>query len=421
MGREDIIKKCRVCGSDKLQKVFYLGNQYVSNFVWSEKGGIKAPLDLILCKNCSLVQLGHGAVDSNILYRNYWYKSGVNQTMKSALKNITSKVEKLVTFEKGDVVLDIGANDGTLLRSYVRRDIRRTGFEPARNLMEECMAGNDIVLNDFFNVRSYFEFIGKKARVITAIAMFYDLEDPNVFVSDLASCLHSDGVLVIQMAYQPLMLEELAFDNICHEHIEYYSMKSLSYLLDRHNLEIFDVELNDVNGGSFRTYIKHKGNNRVKGFRDADQRMKELNDKEKRMGANTVDAYIKFSRKVHDLRKKTIDFIKQEVNHGKKIYVYGASTKGNTFLQFYGLDASLVEGAADRNPLKWGLKTIGTFIPIVSEEDAKKSKPDYFLVLPWHFRKEFLKRERHYLERGGKMIFPLPKLEVVSISDLSKG
>ena len=416
MALNKTIKKCRVCSSARLQSVITLGNQYISNFVWQDREGIKAPLELAMCENCKLVQLKHTAIDPNILYRNYWYKSGINLTMQQALADITKKVEKLSKLQKGDIVLDIGANDGTLLRSYKTKDIKLIGFEPAKNLMEDAQKNTDLIINDFFNIRSYFRFLDKKAKVITAIAMFYDLEDPNSFVSEISSCLEADGIFVVQMAYQPLMLEQNAFDNICHEHIEYYSTSSLMYLLDRHNLEVFDVELNNINGGSFRVYIKHKGNNRIKGFAGASKRVDELLKRERKSGANTLRTYKAFAERVSNLREKTRNFIFDRIKHGKKIYAYGASTKGNTLLQYYGLDFRHIVAAAERNSLKWGLKTVGTLIPIVSEQEARKAKPDYFLVLPWHFRKEFIKREERYLQSGGEMIYPLPKLEIINNS-----
>ena len=210
------------------------------------------------------------------------------------------------------------------------------------------------------------------------------------------------------------MLSQNAFDNICHEHLEYYSLLSLENLLYRHNLEVFDVELNDVNGGSFRTYIRHQGGGVALHIpEDAIKRVEKMREDEKNLGLQDRSIYDDFVKRVTDLKDKLNAFIKEEVSRGKKVYVYGASTKGNTLLQFYGLDDKLITAAAERNPAKWGKKTIGTNIPIISEEEARQQKPDYFLILPWHFLGEFKEREKVFFEEGGKFIVPLPEFEVI--------
>ena len=255
-------ERCRVCGSPNLESVLSLGNQFISNFVDSAgEEAYTAPLELVLCNRktggCGLVQLKH-TVPRDLLYRQYWYKSGINQSMRNALADITDKIEKKVSLSQGDIALDIGCNDGTLLRSFRTKGLVLAGFEPATNLIPEAQVGTSKIINDFFGAGAFHrEFDSRKAKVITAIAMFYDLEDPNVFVSDLKQILDESGICVIQQNYLPSMLESNAFDNIGHEHLEYYSLLSLEYLLGLHGLETFDVGLNDVNGGSFRVYVKH--------------------------------------------------------------------------------------------------------------------------------------------------------------------
>lgn len=409
-----IRKNCRICHSTKLEKVLSLGNLYVSNFIETKDKGIKAPLDLVICNKCSLVQLKHTAVDPEKMYRNYWYKSGMNQTMIHALSDIIKKIQRLIRFKTNDIVIDIGANDGTLLRNYNNDKIIKVGFEPALNLIPEAEVGSDKIISDFFNFKSFNkEFPNKKAKVITSIAMFYDLEDPNSFVSDVKKCLDNNGIWIIQMAYLPLMLKLNAFDNICHEHIEYYSLLSLENLLKRHKLEVFDVELNDVNGGSFRVYIKHQGNNKPQESKAAFNRLKKLRDYETHLELHTMKPYTDFEKRVLSLKKECFDFITKAVSKGKRISIYGASTKGNTLLQYYKLSNKLIKNAAERNPAKWGLKTIGTNIPIVSEVEVRNEKPDYLLILPWHFLPEFKLREKEYLDNGGHFIVPLPKFKII--------
>lgn len=410
------IKTCRVCGLKSLHKVLSLGKHYISNFVDSKKeSGLKVPLELVVCSNkkCSLLQLLH-TTPSNMLYRNYWYKSGTNQTMRDALADISKKAAEKAGLKSGDIVLDIGCNDGTLLRSYNLQGLRLVGFDPAENLLQYSSVGTTKIFCDFFKAKEFEkEFKNEKAKVITSIAMFYDLDDPNSFVRGIVKCLHKDGIWVVQMSYLPLMLEQNAFDNICHEHLEYYSLTSLNFLLQTHGLEVFDVEINDVNGGSFRVYIKHSGSESPVATSEEQKRVLSVLGKEKKMQLSTKRPYIEFAKRINLLKKKTVNLISKEVKKGKNVYAYGASTKGNTLLQFYGLDNRFIKFAAERNPDKYGKKTVGTLIPIISEEQARAKNPDYFLVLPWHFLKEFIVREENYLKRGGNFIVPLPEFRVI--------
>ncbi|MFH1545315.1 MAG: methyltransferase domain-containing protein [archaeon] len=412
-----MIKKCRICGNINFIKILSLGDLFVSNFIgFSKERQLKIPLELVLCDvgsgGCGLLQLRH-TTTSNLLYRNYWYRSGVNKTMISALSDITEKAEQIVPLKEKDLVLDIGCNDGTLLRSYKTKKLKFVGFDPAKNLLEYSIEGTTNIISDFFSAITFQkEFGEEKAKIITSIAMFYDLEKPNEFVEDIKKCLDKDGVWIIQMSYLPLMLEQNAFDNICHEHLEYYSLTSLENLLKRHDMEIIGVELNDVNGGSFRSYIKHK-ESKLRGLEKDKQKLIKLRDYEEKLGLQNKKMYEEFAKRVMEIKRKLSRFIEKENSKGKKIYVYGASTKGNTLLQFFNLNNKLIKAAAERNPDKVGRRTVGTLIPIISEEQARKEKPDYFLILPWHFLKEFKEREKEFLESGGKFIVPLPKFKII--------
>jgi len=409
-----IHESCRVCRHKPLEPIISLGMQSLIDFIDSKPQKIfVAPLDLVFCNKkkggCGLLQLKH-TVPADLLYRKFWYKSGVNQTMRDALSEIVERVEKLVNLQSKDIVVDIGSNDGTLLRSYSVKDLLLVGFDPATNLLEEAKKGTTKIINDFFNFEKFNHVFGrKKANVVTSIAMFYDLEEPNKFVEDIVKILDKDGAFIIQMNYLKSMLENNAFDNIVHEHIEYYSLKSLEYLLEKHNLVVFDVELNEINGGSIRAYIKHKD---CKKYHIKDQ-VSLLRKEEEEMGLEDQKIYKKFAQRINNLKGKTYEFIKREVVDGKKVYVYGASTRGSTLLQFFNLDHKLIQSAADRNPTKWGKKIVGTEIPIISEEQARIEKPDYFLVLPWYFLREFKIREQEYLDGGGKFIVPLPSFKII--------
>jgi SAM-dependent methyltransferase len=356
-----------------------------------------------------------------MMYQNYWYRSGTNQTMRNALADIANKAERLINLQEGESALDIGCNDGTLLASYKTQGIFRIGFDPAENLAVFSRKVADKIVNGFFESEAFRRDPHLKSRqpkVVTSIAMFYDLEDPNKFVSDIKKTMDLNGLWVLQMSYLPLMLKQHDFANICHEHLEYYSLQSLEYLLKLHDFTVADVELNDVNGGSFRAYIRNCGADEA-AFGDATyrrqaaDRVESLRRQELKMGLSEATTYREFGAWVERIKDDVFGFVSERVLHGKKVFVYGASTKGNAMLQYFGLDHCLVTAAADRNPDKWGKVTVGTRIPIVSEEEARAAKPDYFLVLPWHFLEEFREREKEYLLGGGRFIVPLPHFTLI--------
>ena len=328
--------------------------------------------------------------------------------MKDHLKEITEKSSNKLKNRKGKIIaVDIGANDGTLLK-YYSKNVYKVAIEPIKKFAGKCKKYADVVINDFFNFESYNKYLpGKKADLITAISCFYDIDNPNKFLHDITKILNEDGIFIIQQNYLKSMLEQNAFDNIVHEHLEYYTLTSLQNLLKKHGLEVFDVELNNLNGGSFRTYICFNKK------RPISKSVKNLLIAEKRLNLDKKTVYREFAKRVRDNKKTLKKFIKTEVKEGKKIYLYGASTRGNTLLQYFNLSKKLIPYAIERNPEKWGKKIASLGIPIISEDRARKDKPDYMLVLPWFFKDEFLKRESEYLKNGGHFIFPLPNLEII--------
>ncbi len=412
---------CRLCHSsaDRLVPLLSLGELYISNFLNAAEDSSrypKAPLELVACDpeqgGCGLVQLKH-SVAAVLMYQQYWYRSGTNVSMRRALAQVTQQAECLVQPRAADIVLDIGCNDGTLLRSYRTPGLIRAGFEPAENLLQEARVQTQEILQGYFDAGAFARaFPGRRARVITSIAMFYDLDDPRRFTADVAQCLAEDGVWIIQMSCLPLMLERNAFDNICHEHLAYYSLGCLQRLLRSHRLEAIDAELNDINGGSFRVLVAHEGGT-VPRSDFGRARIQGLEKFEQALCLGNQAVYRAFAQRVLQIRKRLVAFIRKEAARGAVFCVYGASTKGNTLLQFFGLDSRIIRAAADRSPQKWGKKTIGTEIPIVSEEQARAAPPDYFLVLPWHFLDEFVEREESYLKQGGRFLVPLPSPEIV--------
>ncbi len=414
------ISCCRVCQSKSLVDVLTLGNLAVSDFVDDPtiEKGIKAPLELVLCDagqgGCGLLQLRH-TVSSEAMYRNYWYRSGINQTMTDELADIASKAVKVVNLKSGDFVIDIGANDGTLLRSYKVDGLNTVGFEPAHNLYDYGKEGTTKIIVDFFNQNAWSSEFGEiKAKAITAIGMFYDLDDPNTFVAEVYKCLDDQGVFIIQMMYMPFALEKNAFDGICHEHLEYYTMKSLENLLVRHGLEVFDVQMRaEINEGSVRFFIRKKDANNGPQSEGGLERVTQLRLSEEKLGLEKLETYEALVERIQEAKQKTLDFLLQEKAKGKVVHGYAASTKGNTTLQFYEITLDLLEAIADRNPTKWGKFTVATGIPIISEEESRSKNPDYYFVLAWHFLPEFIERESNFLNKGGRFVVSMPQFAII--------
>ena len=394
--------KCLLCKNKKLKKVFKLGDFFVSNFVKKEfvNKGIKCPMNLLYCKNCDLLQLSHIAPQEILYKRFYWYKSGVTETMISGLKDVYKSSLEILKLKKNDVVLDIGANDGTLLKFYKKNYIT-IGCEPALNLKKELKKNCHHLISNFWNYKNLSKTLKKnklkKPKLITALGMFYDLEDPNTFIKDITNSLDDEGVFIAQLMCLKSMVKKNDLGNICHEHLEFYSLKSLKYLFETNGLEIFNIEENNVNGGSYRIYCKKLKKGSIK-FTEPD----------------TLTSIYKFYKNIKDNRRKTINFVNRQIKNKKTIFLYGASTKGNTVLQYYGLNKSKIPFASERSPHKWSKYTIGTGIKIISEEKARTLNPDFFFVTPWGFMSEFVKREKNWLKKGGKFIVPFPKMKVVS-------
>ena len=396
------VKKCLLCKNKNLRKIFYLGNFFVSNFVSKKnikKGNIKCPLNLLYCKKCTLIQLSHIAPQELMYRRFYWYKSGVTKTMRDGLKELYQSTIKHIKLNKKDIVLDIGANDGTLLK-YYKKNYTTIGCEPAKNLIKSLKKNCHYVIDNFWSYENIFKLIKKhklnKPKIITAIGMFYDLENPNKFIKDAAKSLHKDGIFVAQLMCLKSMIEKNDIGNICHEHIEFYSLKSLKYLFENNGLEIFKLEENDINGGSYRIYCRKFSKGSIK------------------LKNENISLMMKqFAKRAKQNKNKIVNFIKDHKRLGKKIYLYGASTKGNTVLQYYNLNSQDIPYAAERSPEKWNKYTVGTGIKIISEKKARELNPDYFFVTPWGFINEFIKRESNWLKKGGKFIVPFPKFRII--------
>jgi SAM-dependent methyltransferase len=411
-------KTCRVCGSSALTKVIDLGEQCLQgSFV---KPGKELPplrkvsTSLVRCDPtkdegaCGLLQMEH-TVPPEVLYSAYWYRSSTNHTMRQHLRRIAD--EAVSIFNKSTAcVLDIGCNDGTLLRYYPNR-FTKYGIDPSDVALE--IKGGITVVQDIFpsdELKSCLK--GKKLDIVTSIAMFYDLEDPIEFTKAIKDSLSPEGIWIFEMSYMPTMLKMISYDTICHEHLEYYSLAVIEYILKRAEMKVFNVSLNPINGGSIRCFATHADNFLYKKD-EFIQHIKALHQEEFDLELDTDKPYNNFQRRVNKHKMELISLLKKLKKAGKRIHIYGASTKGNTILQWCGITNRIIDVAAERNPDKYGARTLGTDIPIVSEAESRAMNPDYYLVLPWHFKEEFIEREKETLKAGTGLIFPLPSIEIV--------
>lgn len=389
------IKRCRSCYHDTFRELLDLGPQYIINF--GNKEPITTPIVLVMCSKCKLVQLQH-YVDPDLLYRHFYYKSGVNQTMRTELKDIVNSAMKLVDPCPEDTVIDIGSNDGTLLLNYPP-SLNKIGFEPAENLCTDENYPNSRIINHYFSDNWGLP----KAKIITAIAMFYDLQDPNVFMNAVKNSLHEDGIFIIQMNYLVKMIENNAVDNVLIEHACYYTLNTLQWLLDRVDMTIFRAELNDINGGSIRIYMKHRHCDKYKVGPEVD-----IIKKYVERGYDEQREFNIFAMGIDCAGQELYSFLKA---HGP-VWALGASTRGNTMLQMFGIGNDLITAVADRNPDKHGTTMVGTNIPVKSEDEWRKVGPPHTLILPYYFAKEIMEREKDYMAGGGKFIIPLPEFKI---------
>ena len=415
---------CRVCGSSQLEQILDLGSQYLaSRFpspdLFDQEPG-PFPLTLVRCSDpekCGLVQLKH-TVDPLLMYSQYGYLSGINESMRGHLESVVRVAESWVPLNESSTVVDIGCNDGTLLGHYQLADsMTRIGFEPAANAAEIARSCGIKVEQSFFGSQDSVALLsGRQADVVTSIAMFYDLEDPQTFVDSVAAILAPTGVWVIEMSYLPSMLQTKSVDTICHEHLEYYALKQIEWMVSRSGMVILDADLNSVNGGSLQLVVGHQEHWSRQAL-DASN-VNRLLAEEETLGLNSTVPYERFARECELVRTAIKDHISRIKTSGAVVAGYGASTKGNTLLQYCNLSAKDIAYLADRNPWKEGRVTPGTRIPIVSENEFRKQAPEIALVLPWHFIDGFVARERKFLESGGAFLVPLPEVRLIQGTDI---
>ncbi len=406
------IQACRISGSNNLISVLDLGTQALTGvFPRSPDEKLTAgPLRLVWCPDSGLLQLQHTYDLEEMYGDNYGYRSGLNQSMVSHLQQKVNHLERIRSLKRGDIVVDIGSNDATLLKAYSNKGLQRVGIDPTGTKFIEFYEQGIELIPEFFSADSYrHKFPDRNAAVVTSISMFYDLESPMDFVRDIYEILDHDGIWHFEQSYMPTMLRMNSYDTVCHEHLEYYSLGVVKSLLEACDLKVVDVQMNSVNGGSFavtaaRTSSSLQPNNTLINW---------LLGQEDRMGLHTPKPFRQFEERVFQHREDLRRLILDLNSDGKKVMGYGASTKGNVVLQFCGLTPEHIPCIAEVNPDKFGSYTPGTHIPIMSEKEVRQMRPDYMLALPWHFRNSIVQREAEYLAAGGKLIFPMPEIEII--------
>lgn len=405
------IDRCRLSGSKNLIPVLSLGHQELTGVFPKQRDAqlTSGPLELVWCPDSGLLQLAHSYEPDEMYGANYGYRSGLNQSMVDHLTRKIRQLERRVELSGGDTVLDIGSNDATSLRAYTTSNITRVGIDPTGEKFRAYYTEGVTLVPDFFSAESFRKVSKSRARLITSIAMFYDLEDPISFARQIEAVLAPDGLWHFEQSYMPSMLRLCSYDTICHEHLEYYSLSVVHTIVEAAGMKIVDVQMNAVNGGSFAVTAAKAGS----AISANEPVIEWLLEQEERLGLATPRPYREFEERVFRHREDLRRLLNRLVADGKRVLGYGASTKGNVVLQFCGITEKQIVAIAEVNPDKFGSFTPGTCIPIISEAEARAMKPDYFLVLPWHFKEGILRREAEFLANGGKLIFPFPEIEII--------
>ena len=405
------ITSCRNCKSKYFSKLFTLGKMcFTGKFPKNLTTNIpKVVISLIMCKSCKLVQLDRNFNPKYLYDTNYGYRTGINATMTQHVKGVVKESIKIVKLKKKDSVLDIASNDGTLLNFY-KKNIFRVGIDPLIKKYKNQYKNINFGIQEFFSYKAIQKKkINKKFKIITALSMFYDLPNPNRFLEDVKKVLDKEGIFVLEHADLLSIIKNCQFDTICHEHLEYYSNKVIIELMNKNELRVFNLKANTINGGSTRYYVCHKDSKYKNNYKKINKILRE----EIKFKLDKPDTFNDFFKLINVQKKKLLKLINKIIKKKEIIHGYGASTKGNVLLQYFGISSNKIKYIADRNPQKVNLYTPGTKIKIVSESFSRTCKPNYYLVLPWHFKKEIILREKRAIKDGSKFIFPLPKMKVV--------
>lgn len=406
------ITKCRICWNENLKSVLKLGTQTLTwVFPLPNEEVEEWPLELVKCNwdnNCWLLQLWHDYDMEKLYWDNYGYRSWLNKSMVKHLSTITEKAKSLVKLEKGDLIIDIASNDWTLLSSYWNNWYELLWIDPTSKKFSKYYPEYVKYISDFFSADLVKKNINKKAKIITSISMFYDLPNPTKFVNDIKEILDSDWIWILEQSYMPTMIDMVSYDTACHEHLEYYSMKQIQWLVENSWMKIIDVTLNDINWWSFQVIVS-KDKNRKENFKNIEY----LINLEKKWWYNSLEIFDTFIKNIETHKNDVVNFLLKAKKEWKKVIWYWASTKWNVTLQYCWITKDLLPYIAEVNEYKFWRITPWSKIPIISEKECFDMSPDYLFVLPWHFKKSILEREKEFINKWWKFIFPLPKLEII--------
>lgn len=405
------INNCRICNSKKIKFLFSLGLQSYTG-IFSKKNSYvpKGKLTIVICKNCKLVQLDKNFNAKKMYGKNYGYRTSLNKSMKKHIELKKNYLQKIIKLKKNDTIIDIGSNDGTFLNYFNSYKFKLIGVDPSIINFKRFYKKKIIKINNFFSHKNVENLLAKnKAKLITTFAMFYDLQDPVKFANDIYSCLDGNGIWHFEQSYLIDMVKKNSYDTICHEHLEYYSLTSIYYLMELTNFKIIDIKRNDINGGSIAITVAKKNSK----YEECKKNIAYYLAKEKKEGFNGHLIYKKFYQKILKSKKNLKNLLENLKKSKKRVIGYGASTKGNVILQFCKINSSLLNCIYDINEDKSNKYTPGSKIKILNKIEIDKIKFDYFLVLPWHFKDFILKKEKNYISKNIKFIFPLPKLQIL--------
>jgi SAM-dependent methyltransferase len=408
------IKECRSCKSNQLKLLFSLGSMPYSGIFPKRNQSIDfGKLTLVICKQCKLVQLDRNFNPKKMYGYNYGYRTGLNSSMVKHMMLKAKKLKKYLNYKNEQIILDIGSNDGTFLGFFVSSKSNKYklfGMDPTIRKFKRFYKKRIITLNDFFSYKAFIKKSNKKADLITTISMLYDLPDPKAFIQDIYNSLNEDGVWHTEQSYLKNMLQRNSYDTICHEHIEYYSLQSLKYLFDSVGFKIIEIDFNDTNGGSIAITLA-KANS--KNYKEQKEKIRRIINDEKKIQLNNPKIFNKFFIRVKKESQKLVNLLRKIKNEDKLVLGYGASTKGNIILNFCKINSKLLKYIGEVNPFKFGKQTPGSEIEIIPEDKARKMKPDFFLVFPWHFKNFILQKEKKFMKKNStRFIFPLPKLSI---------
>jgi SAM-dependent methyltransferase len=413
------MKHCRICNGTRLVPFLSLGDQpHCNSFLRAEECASvepRWPLDMLYCEDCHLVQLGY-VVDPRLMFQDYVYVSGTTRTLSEHFRTSAQDLIDQFKVEPNSLVVDIGSNDGTFLGHFQERGMRTVGVDPASNIAAIANQRGIETVNDFFSARVASAIKAKhgSAQLMTAAGVFFHIDDMDDVCQGIHTLLDDRGVFQVQAIYLGDMLSQTSFDNIYHEHMSYYTLAPLIHLFKRFNLSVFDVGKAPIHGGTLMVYVCKAGSYPER------ESVQNLLDHERAMGWDTLKPYQEFAQRVQRLRTDLVALLQDLKAQGKRIVAYGAPAKGNTLLNYCQIGPEIIDYAVEKNPLKIGLYTPGTHIPVVDERDLDSSPPDYLLLLPWNFQDELIQKNQQYLRQGGKFIIPIPTPHIVDATAVAK-